>query len=161
MRRPMDSPRSRALLGLAALVVVVALFFILRGGDDDSGTTTISAGETTTTTTDSGEQTGSGSGGGGQGEDQGGGGEIPTIVVEGGKPVGGVQELTFTEGDDIRFTVKSDVADEVHFHGYDIGMEVEAGGSVEFDVPATLTGVFEVELEERVVPLAEITVDPS
>ncbi len=86
---------------------------------------------------------------------------MPTIVIKDGEPVGGVQDLSFTEGDDIRFKVESDVADEVHFHGYDVGMDVEAGGSVTFDVPATDTGVFEVELEERVVPIAEITVNPS
>ena len=82
-------------------------------------------------------------------------------MVKDGQPVGGVQELSFTEGDDIRFIVESDVSDEVHFHGYDVGEDVEAGGTVEFDVPATITGVFEVELEERVVPIAEITVNPS
>ena len=82
-------------------------------------------------------------------------------MVEGGEPAGGVQELTFTEGDEIRFRVESDVADEVHLHGYDVSEDVEAGGTAEFDVPATLTGVFEVELEQRVVPLAEITVEPS
>ena len=49
----------------------------------------------------------------------------------------GSQELTFTEGDDIRFRVESDVAEEVHFHGYDVAEDVAAGGSVEFDVPAT------------------------
>ena len=31
----------------------------------------------------------------------------------------------------------------------------------EFDVPATITGVFEVELEHSVVPIAEITVNPG
>ncbi len=40
-------------------------------------------------------------------------------------------------------------------------MEVAAGGTVEFDVPATAAGVFEVELEHRVVPIAEITVNPA
>ena len=84
-----------------------------------------------------------------------------TIVVNDGKPVGGVQDLEFTEGEEIRFTVDSDVSDEVHFHGYDIGKDVEAGGSVTFDVPATITGVFEVELESRVEQIAEITVNPS
>ena len=164
----MDSPRSKVLLGVAALVVVVALFFILRGGDDDTDTTTSAAATTSTTSTTtsgeqtgSGEQSGSGSGGGGQADEGADEPEIATIVVKDGQPVGGVQELTFTEGDDIRFRVESDVSDEVHFHGYDVGEDVEAGGSVEFDVPATITGVFEVELEERVVPLAEITVEPS
>jgi hypothetical protein len=86
---------------------------------------------------------------------------IATIKVVNGQPVGGVSDLTFTEGDDIRFRVDSDVSDEVHFHGYDIGKDVDAGGSVTFDVPATITGKFEVELESRVTQLAEITVNPS
>ena len=57
--------------------------------------------------------------------------------------------------------VESDVADHVHLHGYDVSQDVAAGGKVEFDVPATIEGVFEVELEDRVVPLAEITVRPE
>ena len=81
--------------------------------------------------------------------------------VKDGQPVGGIQDLTFTEGDDIRFKVDSDVSDEVHFHGYDVGKDVKAGGSVSFDVPATITGVFEVELESRAEQIAEITVNPS
>jgi hypothetical protein len=44
-----------------------------------------------------------------------------------GQPVGGVKELTFTKGEDIQFVVESDVADEVHLHGYDVGQDVEAG----------------------------------
>jgi hypothetical protein len=72
-----------------------------------------------------------------------------------------VAELEFERGERIRFVVRSDVADHVHLHGYDVFMDVEAGGEVEFDVPATIDGVFEVELEDRVVPLAEITVSPG
>jgi hypothetical protein len=83
------------------------------------------------------------------------------IVVKGGKPVGGVRSLEFTKGDVIRFTVRSDVADHVHLHGYDVFKDVPAGGSVTFAVPADLDGLYEVELEDRVEPLAEITVNPS
>ena len=53
------------------------------------------------------------------------------------------------------------MADHVHLHGYDVFQDVSAGGKVEFNVPATIPGVFEVELEDRVVPLAEITVEPG
>ncbi len=35
-----------------------------------------------------------------------------------------------------------------------------AGGSVEFNVPATIEGVLEVELESRAEQLASITVNP-
>jgi hypothetical protein len=86
--------------------------------------------------------------------------KVATIVVRGGEPVGGVQELAFAQGGRIRFIVESDVADEVHLHGYDITKPVAAGGRVELDVPASIEGVFEVELEQRVVPLAEVTVNP-
>jgi len=86
--------------------------------------------------------------------------EIPTIVIRGGQPVDGVAELTVNQGEEVRFKVKSDVADEVHLHGYDISKEVSAGGSVTFDFPAEIEGIFEVELEERAVPIAELAVEP-
>lgn len=85
---------------------------------------------------------------------------VPIVVVEGGEPRGGVQELTYNFGEPIRFRVESDTADEVHFHGYDIGKDVAAGGTVSFDVPATIAGIFEVELEEAKEQIAEVTVEP-
>ena len=133
----MQSNGAKLAIAGAAVVVVVVLFIILKGGGDDNGSSS-----TTTPAT---------SGGSG----------IATITVKDAQPVGGIQDLTFTEGDDIQFTVDSDVSDEVHFHGYDVGEDVEAGGSVSFDVPATITGVFEVELESRAEQIAEITVNPS
>lgn len=87
-------------------------------------------------------------------------GGVPVIVVEHGEPRGGVQDLTYREGEPIRFRVRSDVADEVHFHGYEVGKEVMAGGSIGFDVPATIPGIFEVELEDAKQQIAEITVEP-
>ena len=147
-----SNPARLAIAGVAVAVAVV-LFIVLSDSGNDSTTTTSPPAQETTTS-------GSGKAGG---ETNGGGAtaEVPTIVIKDGQPVGGVRDLSFTQGDDIRFKVESDVADEVHFHGYDVGMDVEAGGSVTFDVPATDAGVFEVELEERVVPIAEITVNPS
>lgn len=158
----MNSSRSRALAGVAALTAVVLVLFALGCGDDESSTTAAATTAEQSTTTAEGTTTNGGGQGGGETTtaDQG-DAEIPTIVIEGGEPVDGVAELSFTEGDEIRFKVESDVADEVHFHGYDVGMDVEAGGSVTFDVPATITGVFEVELEQLVVPIAEITVNPA
>jgi hypothetical protein len=145
-------------IGVAAVALAVLLFVVLQGGDGDSDT----AATAPTTTAVDGQQAG------GNGGSQGGGGnqkpeepEVATIVVRNGQPVGGVQELEFARGDDIRFVVESDIAEEVHLHGYDISKDVSAGGEVSFDVPATIEGVFEVELEHSVVPLAEITVTPG
>jgi hypothetical protein len=87
-------------------------------------------------------------------------GEVATIVVKNGKPVGGIKQLTYNEGERVRFKVDSDVSDEVHMHGYDIMKDVEAGGSVSFDFPATIEGVFEAELEGRKEQILELTVNP-
>jgi hypothetical protein len=99
-------------------------------------------------------------GGNGNGKSTNESGKVPVIVVKHGKPVGGIQDLTYNEGERIRFVVKSDVSDEVHVHGYDIMKDVKAGGSVSFDFPATLEGVFEAELEGRKEQIIQLTVNP-
>ena len=144
----MQSRKPGLVLAALAVVGAVVLFVLLRDdGSDPSGSPA-------TTTAPQVSKQGSGNEPRGQQPNE------PTIVVRGAEPVGGAQELTFEKGDRIRFLVKSNVTDEVHLHGYDIAKDVEAGGSVRFDVPASIEGVFEVELEERVVPLAEVTVNP-
>lgn len=85
---------------------------------------------------------------------------VTTIVLENGKPVGGIAQLTYNRGETVRFEVDSDVSDEVHMHGYDIMKDVKAGGSVSFDFPASIEGVFEAELENRKEQILELTVNP-
>jgi hypothetical protein len=134
---------------VAALAAVVVLFIVFAGGDDE--------GDNQTTTTTSQAQTtpnnGTTSGEPEVAADQ-------QITVRDGKPVGGVKKLSYKSGDRIRFVVTSDVADEVHVHGYDVAKDVEAGGSVRFSFPAELEGVFEVELESRREQIAELRVSP-
>jgi hypothetical protein len=98
----------------------------------------------------------------GGGEESGGtdAGTAPTIVIENGKPLGGIREFSYEKGDRIRFEVKSDVADEVHVHGYDLMKDVKAGGTVAFDFPASIEGVFEAELEGRMEQIAALRVEP-
>ncbi len=88
------------------------------------------------------------------------GGKLQTIVVKNAKPVGGIRRLTYNKGEQILFKVDSDVSDEIHMHGYDIMKDVKAGGSVSFDFPATIEGVFEAELEGRKEQILELTVNP-
>jgi hypothetical protein len=83
-----------------------------------------------------------------------------TIEVKDAKPDGGVKELTYKKGKTIDLTIKSDTADEVHFHGYDVHKDVEKGGSAHFKLPATITGKFFVELEDHKQTLANISVEP-
>lgn len=84
----------------------------------------------------------------------------PRIEIEGGEPAGGIEELRFEQGERVRFSVVSDVADHVHVHGYDVFKDLTPGKEVVFSFPADITGIFEVELEERGVEIAQLRVDP-
>ncbi|WP_433533901.1 hypothetical protein ACQPZK_17055 [Micromonospora sp. CA-249363] len=66
--------------------------------------------------------------------------------------------VTVTKGQSVRITVTSDVADELHVHGYDLGARLPAGtpGSVEFR--ADKTGLFEVETHETELVLFQLVV---
>src|ERR687892_624953 len=143
----------RAGIAVAALAVAVVLFVVLAGADEpetDAPTTepqstqaTTEGGseaETTTTTQPDAEVTS-----GGESPEP----EAPTIeriVVRDGTPVGGVARLEYGRGERVRFTVRSDSAEEVHVHGFDLMKDVPANGTVRFVFPADIEGVFEVEL---------------
>jgi hypothetical protein len=87
-------------------------------------------------------------------------GKPQTVVVRDAKPVGGVRTLTWNKGQTIDLTVRSDTADEVHFHGYDVHKDVAKGGTVRFRMPASIEGKFIVELENRKQTLANVEVTP-
>lgn len=85
---------------------------------------------------------------------------IPTLVVEGGRPRGGSRELTFSRGERVRFRVRSDVAEELHIHGYDRYVDVVPGRTTSVSFPASIEGIFEVELHGAGVQLASLRVEP-
>ena len=82
------------------------------------------------------------------------------VRVVGGVPKGGIVRKTVDKGDRVVLVVNSDVADEVHVHGYDLMRDVAAGGTARIRFRATLPGRFEVELEDRGVQIADLTVQP-
>ena len=69
---------------------------------------------------------------------------------------GGRHEVSV--GDRVVISVTSDVADEVHLHGYDKKADVEAGGTVRLPFTASIPGIFEVELESRAFKLFDLVV---
>jgi hypothetical protein len=83
-----------------------------------------------------------------------------TVTVVDGKPEGGVKTITYKKGDTVDLTVKSDTADEIHIHGYDLMKDVEKGGSVHFTFPASIDGKFVVELEDAGEQIASLQVEP-
>jgi pyruvate/2-oxoglutarate dehydrogenase complex dihydrolipoamide acyltransferase (E2) component len=74
---------------------------------------------------------------------------------------GKVTRLRFSEGDTVRFRVRSDTADHVHVHGYDLMKDVVPGKTITFSFPAKITGIFEVELEDAGEQIAQLRVDPK
>ncbi|MET8547627.1 hypothetical protein [Micromonospora zamorensis] len=66
--------------------------------------------------------------------------------------------ITVGKGELVRITVTSDVSDELHVHGYDLGARLPAGtpGLVEFR--ADKTGLFEVETHETELVLFQLVV---
>ena len=64
------------------------------------------------------------------------------------------------KGDGVVVLVTSDVADEVHVHGYDLMRDVAPGAPARIAFQATIPGRFEIELEDRGVQIAELTVNP-
>jgi hypothetical protein len=152
----MESRKVPALIALAGVVVAVGLFLLLKDDTADEDT----AVPTDTTAV----------------EDQPAGGaskpeerkpekpekpEIPVVEIEGGKPVGGVQELEFPSGAEARFEVVADTADELHFHGYDLYVDVGPGKPTEVTFEAGIEGLFELESHSTGELMAEISVVPS
>jgi hypothetical protein len=149
----MSQRRFAAFLG--ALALFGGGFVIASCGGDDSAvdttetiietTTTIPPAPTTTTTTTPPPPPG------------------PTeirIVVVNGAPRGGIVRESVDKGDRVVLVVRSDVADHVHLHGYDIMRDVAPGKPARLPFRATIPGRFEVELEDRGVQIADITVRP-
>ena len=82
------------------------------------------------------------------------------VRVVGGAPQGGIVRRTVDQGDRVVIFVTSDVADHVHLHGYDIMRDVAPGRPARIPFRATVPGRFEVELEDRSLQIADITVRP-
>jgi hypothetical protein len=147
---------------VGAVVALVVAFVIAQGGGDDKKSSTSPAAAATTTTPPAAEDGAAATTGTGASTATTTTQVTPVITVVGGKPQGGVEKLTFTKGDTIRFRVTSpDTTGEVHFHGYDVHEDLKAGGSVTFTVPAKIEGRFEVEMESTGTQIAEVEVDPS
>jgi hypothetical protein len=129
----------RLLLAVGAATIAVVLFVVLRpGGGNDATPATTSA-----------TQTG------------GSAARVPIrITIDGGKPVGGIRHATLKEGMKAVLVVHSDVADEVHLHGYDLHVDVKAGRVARLPFTASIPGRFEAELESRSLQILDLEVVP-
>jgi heme/copper-type cytochrome/quinol oxidase subunit 2 len=80
------------------------------------------------------------------------------VQVAGGKVTGDTGRVPVPVGDHVTLTITSDVADEVHVHGYDRTTALTPGTPAELTFDATIPGVFEVELHEAGTVLLSLQV---
>jgi len=79
------------------------------------------------------------------------------VAYEGGTITGGGRKQV-KAGDTVVITVTSDVADEVHVHGYDKKVDVVPGTPATITFTADIPGIFDVELESRSLKLIDLVV---
>ena len=148
--------RTAALIA-AALGLLVSLYFALRPGDDDETAPTTTVAQTTTaaTTTEPEATTTAAT------DDRAGRARVVRITVSvPGDKAPTVKHFTIKQGSQVVFVVESELADEVHLHGYDLIADVAPGEPATIRFKADAPGLFETELESRSLPIAELEVRP-
>ena len=132
-------------LAAASLGLLLSLFLALRpGGDDERAVTTTTVATTTAPATTAPKPL-----------------EVVTIriAVQSDKAPT-ARRYSVQQGQEVEIVVESEIADEVHLHGYDVTADVAPGRPVMIAFTATAPGRFELELERRQLAIAELEVRP-
>lgn len=80
------------------------------------------------------------------------------VTVEGGAVTPAPANVPVPLGSDVLLTVTSDVADQIHVHGYDVEQQVKSGGTATLELTADQPGTFEVETHESELLLLKLVV---
>lgn len=80
------------------------------------------------------------------------------VTVSGGRVTPKPARVRVVLEKPLTLRVTSDVADEVHVHGFDLKSDVPAGGTATISFTPDVPGLFEVELESRSLRLLELQV---
>ena len=144
----------RVALIAAALGLLVSLYFALRPGDDNEAASTTTVVTTTAPTTTEAQAPPATTTEAAPAPAQ------VDVVVVGGEPQGGIVRESVDLDSEVVVTVTSDVADEVHVHGYDLMADVAPGAPATIRFTADAPGRFEIELEDTGVQIAELEVRP-
>jgi hypothetical protein len=84
-----------------------------------------------------------------------------TLVIQNKKLVQGPDVITVKEGDTIILKVTSDMAEELHIHGYDKSIDLEKNKESTLTFEANLSGRFVFELENSKIDIGAIEVQPK
>ena len=82
------------------------------------------------------------------------------IVVDQGRPRGGIKRPTLEKGEKVVLVIRADVGDEVHIHGHETTTALTPGKPARIPLTTTLAGRFEVELHHPDSLLAVLEVRP-
>ena len=151
------NPQFRTVALIAAgLGLLVSLYFALKPGDDETAPTTSVAQTTTAAATTEPETTTTAATTTAPAEPA----VVPITVSVPGDKAPSVKHFTIKQGSQVVFVVESELADEVHLHGYDLSADVAPGEPATIRFTADAPGLFEAELESRSLPIAELEVRP-
>jgi FtsP/CotA-like multicopper oxidase with cupredoxin domain len=137
----------RLAVSAAAAAVIVVLFVVLQPSDDDEAATTPTTATAAATTTQAATPKPPRP-------------EYVEVRARDLKPVGGIKKIKVTKGDTVRIAVISDQAEEAHLHGYDLSRDIGQGKVGRYRFKADIDGIFELELENAGVQIAELRVEP-
>ena len=151
------NPQFRTVALIAAgLGLLVSLYFALKPGDDETTPTTSVAQTTTAAATTEPETTTTAATTTAPAEPA----VVRITVSVPGDKAPTVKHFTIKQGSQVVFVVESELADEVHLHGYDLSADVAPGEPATIRFTADAPGLFEAELESRSLPIAELEVRP-
>ncbi|MBA2506485.1 MAG: hypothetical protein H0V29_11165 [Thermoleophilaceae bacterium] len=85
---------------------------------------------------------------------------VRLIRTRDGKPTASVKRLNAEKGDTVKFTVSSNIPDEVHLHGYDVQKAVGPGKPARYSFDADIEGIFEIELHGTAAAIGTLKVEP-
>ena len=144
-------------LAIAVVIAVVAVIVLSSSGDDEDDGTNAAATATATATPT--EEPGADATATPESTPE------PTATPEPKPPPpliepGKMTELEFTEGEQVVFRARADEPSEIHIHGYDIEKEI-GPEPTRISFPATITGIFEIEIHDTEEQIAELRVDPK
>lgn len=87
--------------------------------------------------------------------------KIFDLIVKNKKLVSGPETIQVTEGDQVTINITNDEDEELHLHGYDKSVDLEASKSAQLNFTANLTGRFPYELEHSKTEIGALEVAPK
>lgn len=83
------------------------------------------------------------------------------LQIEKNRIASGPSAIRLVQGDEITLNIRTDRADELHIHGYDLRANLLPGQVVSLTFIATVTGRFGIELHKAHVAIGAVEVYPK